>query len=117
LERLLEKIADKLLNLDEASLTCLWNKYFTMVQKFEPTKRWEKAVIILSLIQAVRWKNQLFNIKWLELTKVEKRFNRKFPMQVNSISAPAVPSENKEKKKKEKGKIIFFNPKKNHKKN
>lgn len=115
MEKFLEKIADKLLELDEASLTYLWNKYFSMVQRFEPTKRWERAVIILSLIQAVRWKNQLFNIKWLHLTKLEKRFNRKFPMEVKQKSAPPVPSGDKDRKKKDRGKLIVFKPKENNK--
>lgn len=113
MEKLLEKLADKLLELDEASLTYLWNKYYAMVQRFEPTKRWERAVIILSLIQAVRWKNQLFNIKWLHLTKLEKRFNRKFPMAVTKGATQPVPKETTKTQKKVKGKVIFINPKDN----
>ncbi len=39
----------------------LWQEYAMRVNEFEPTKRWEEAALALCLIQAVRWKNQLFN--------------------------------------------------------
>ena len=42
----------------------LWSKYATLTSRFEPTKRWEEAALIFSLIQAKRWKNQLFNYYW-----------------------------------------------------
>lgn len=61
MERMLQKMASQLNAYDEASLLALWDKYATIVERFEPTKRWEEAAIIFSLIQAVRLKNQLFN--------------------------------------------------------
>ena len=61
MERMLQKMASQLNAYDEASLLSLWDKYATLVERFEPTKRWEEAAIIFSLIQAVRLKNQLFN--------------------------------------------------------
>lgn len=61
MQRVLEKMAKQLNAYDEASLMQLWHQYALRVNDFEPTKRWEEAVIALSLIQAVRWKNQLFN--------------------------------------------------------
>lgn len=61
MERMLQKMASQLNAYDEASLIALWDKYATIVERFEPTKRWEEAAIIFSLIQAVRLKNQLFN--------------------------------------------------------
>lgn len=61
MERMLQKMAGQLNAYDEASLIALWDKYATIVERFEPTKRWEEAAIIFSLIQAVRLKNQLFN--------------------------------------------------------
>lgn len=64
MEHLLLKLARQLDALDEASLMSLWNKYATAVSRFEPTKRWEEATLIFSLIQAKRWKNQLFNYNW-----------------------------------------------------
>jgi hypothetical protein len=42
----------------------LWSKYATLVGRFEPTRRWEEAALIFSMIQAKRWKNQLFNYHW-----------------------------------------------------
>ncbi|MCC8193263.1 MAG: hypothetical protein LIP28_01270 [Deltaproteobacteria bacterium] len=61
MERMLQKMARQLNAYDEASLIALWDKYATIVERFEPTKRWEEAAIVFSLIQAVRLKNQLFN--------------------------------------------------------
>ena len=61
MERMLLKMARQLNEYDEASLTALWEKYATIVERFEPSKRWEEAAIVFSLIQAVRLKNQLFN--------------------------------------------------------
>ena len=42
----------------------LWGKYATLTSRFEPSRRWEEAALIFSLIQAKRWKNQLFNYNW-----------------------------------------------------
>lgn len=115
MERILEKLADKLLSLDEASLVGLWDKYYQQVQRFEPSKKWEQSVIILSMIQAVRWKNQLFNVRWLHLTRLEKRFNRKFPMEVKEKKELAGPVSKGEKQQKQKGKVIFLKTKKDDK--
>ncbi len=61
MQRVLEKMAKQLNAYDEASLMQLWHQYALRVNDFEPTKRWEEAAVALCLIQAVRWKNQLFN--------------------------------------------------------
>lgn len=61
MERMLQKMARQLNAYDEASLIALWDKYAAIVERFEPTRRWEEAAVIFSLIQAVRLKNQLFN--------------------------------------------------------
>ena len=61
MRRVLEKMAKQLNDYDEASLMQLWQHYAHRVHDFEPTKRWEEAAIALCLIQAVHWKNQLFN--------------------------------------------------------
>lgn len=61
MQRVLEKIAKQLNAYDEASLMQLWHQYALRVNDFEPTKRWEEAAVALCLIQAIRWKNQLFN--------------------------------------------------------
>lgn len=64
MEKLLARLAQQLDAIDEASLMSLWSKYATTASRFEPTKRWEEATLIFSLIQAKRWKNQLFNYYW-----------------------------------------------------
>lgn len=61
LENALVKLARQLVAFDEASLMDLWEKYAEEVRLFEPTRRWEEAVLIFGLIQSVRMKNQLFN--------------------------------------------------------
>ena len=57
----LNNIADKILALDEASLTSLWEKYKARMERFDPSKEWEKALIIFFIINAVRVKNKVFN--------------------------------------------------------
>lgn len=64
MEQLLLKLARQLDALDEASLMALWNQYAARVSQFEPTKRWEESTLVFSLLQAKRWKNQLFNYNW-----------------------------------------------------
>lgn len=61
MEKVLKKLADELNSLDEASLISLWDKYYERVQNFTPSREWEEDILILSMIQSVRWKNQLFN--------------------------------------------------------
>lgn len=61
LESALNRLADSILSLDEASLTSLWGKYKNRMEHFEPSKEWEKAVIIFFIINAVRAKNHIFN--------------------------------------------------------
>ena len=61
LESALDKMAESILSLDEASLTSLWEKYKTKMEHFETTKEWEKSVIIFFIINAVRAKNHIFN--------------------------------------------------------
>lgn len=66
MERMLLKMAHQLNAYDEASLMSLWDKYAEIVDGFEPSKRWEEAALVFSLVQAVRWKNQLFNLRLAE---------------------------------------------------
>ncbi|OPY19063.1 hypothetical protein [Syntrophus aciditrophicus] len=61
LESSLDKISETILNLDEASLSGLWEKYKNKMEHFETSRNWEKSVIIFFLINAVRVKNQIFN--------------------------------------------------------
>ena len=64
MEKLLLKTARQLNGLDEASLLSLWDKYMERVNNFDGSRDWEEAAIVLSLIQAVRGKNRLFNARW-----------------------------------------------------
>lgn len=69
MEKLLVRLAQQLDAIDEASLMSLWSKYATTASRFEPTQRWEEATLIFSLIQAKRWKNQLFNYYWSQQSR------------------------------------------------
>lgn len=71
MEKVLIKLADQLAAFDEASLTALWDKYETIVREFQPTRQWEQAVVVLGMIQALRWKNHLFNHHWAAQQKPE----------------------------------------------
>ena len=66
LEKALLKLARQINAYDEASLMSLWEKYAEKVRNFEPTKRWEEAVLVFNLIQSTRFKNQLFNYNWAQ---------------------------------------------------
>jgi hypothetical protein len=61
MEKTLEQIAERILSLDEASLTRILPEYKKKMEAFEPTPEWEKSIIIFFLINAVRVKNSLFN--------------------------------------------------------
>lgn len=61
LEKALDKIAEQIIALDEASLSNVRKKYLDKLFQFEPTKEWEKAVIIYFIINGVIAKNNLFN--------------------------------------------------------
>jgi hypothetical protein len=73
IENSLEKIAETILALDEASLSGLWEKYKRKMEHFESTKEWEKSVIIFFIINAVRVKNKLFNEQIIEAQKRPKQ--------------------------------------------
>lgn len=69
MEKILQKLAQQLNSLDESSLTSLWETLAAKVEHFEPSKAWEEAVLALSMVQAMRWKNQLFNYYWSQSVK------------------------------------------------
>lgn len=66
LEDSLNKIAENILYLDEASLTSLWEKYKTKMENFSFSPEWEKSVIIFSIINSIRVKNAIFNKQLLQ---------------------------------------------------
>jgi len=61
LDNSLNKIAENILHMDEASLVSLWDKYKNKVENFSRTAEWERAAIIFYIINAVRTKNAIFN--------------------------------------------------------
>lgn len=127
MEKALVKLARQINAFDEASLMSLWEKYAEKVSHFEPTKRWEEAVLIFNLIQSTRMKNQLFNYNW-----AQSRMPDDNPPELDlaaltapqptmrSVSAPAqdqaAEAEEKarleEKKRDRKGKLLTLTPKK-----
>ena len=72
LEDSLNKIAENILYLDEASLTSLWDKYKFKMENFSASKEWEKAVVIFSIINSIRVKNAIFNEQLLNKKTAEK---------------------------------------------
>jgi hypothetical protein len=71
LESALDRLAERILSLDEASLSSLLGKYKARMEHFEPTKEWERAVIIFFIINAVRAKNHIFNEQLLRQREIE----------------------------------------------
>ena len=81
MEKLLDQIAAKILALDESSLTSLLSKYKEIMDTFEPTPRWEKAVLIYFIINSVRVKNALFNENILKTeSDISTKKNKKDPI-------------------------------------
>jgi hypothetical protein len=72
LEDSLNKIAENILYLDEASLTSLWEKYKAKMEIFSFSPEWEKAVVIFSIINAIRVKNAIFNEQMLNQKTVDE---------------------------------------------
>jgi hypothetical protein len=67
----------------------LWDKYFERVSRFEPSRRWEESVLVLSLIQAKRMKNQLFNCEWAARSRPGDPGPRVFLNLEKSADSPA----------------------------
>ncbi|KUJ96458.1 MAG: hypothetical protein PWR24_550 [Desulfonauticus sp.] len=94
MEKLLQNLAEKLLEIDEASLTSLWEKYFNLVQNFQPTNQWERDFLVFSFIQSLKWKNQFFNLQLKkgnskeELSRPNKRTQGNKASKVIAFPAP-----------------------------
>jgi len=73
LESALDKMAETILNLDEASLTGLWDKYKKKMEHFDTSREWEKAVIIFFIINSMRVKNHIFNENILKLQEKKNK--------------------------------------------
>lgn len=88
MEQVLIKLARQLDSLDEASLLMLWEQYAQRVAKFEPSRRWEEAVLVFCLIQAKHWKNQLFNHQLSAHVRPENRPTAERPFVPFSLERP-----------------------------
>jgi len=82
LESTLDRLAEKILSIDEASLTTLWEKYKARMELFDTSREWEKAVIIFFIINSVRAKNHIFNEKILKLQKRQEKPPAKPPKNI-----------------------------------
>lgn len=126
MEKVLRKLAQQLNIYDEASLMALWDSLSEQVASFEPTKEWEEAVLMLSMVQAVRWKNQLFNLNWSESLRAGSRELKKkgqeenlwpgFTLEKGEDSAPsASPTGSAAAASQKRGKVLSFRPVKDDK--
>jgi len=61
IEKALQNIAERILALDEASLSGLWEKYKARLEDFDTTEEWERSAIIFFIINSVKVKNNIFN--------------------------------------------------------
>ncbi len=110
MEQMLLKMAHQLDQMDQASLESLWEKYAQIVNAFEPTSRWEEAVLVLSFIQAKNWKNQLFNTQWAMRSKSSAHVDLDLAGTSQEFSGMMEEFSKKEKKK-EKATVLQFDPK------
>lgn len=106
MEQMLLKLARQLDTLDEASLMSLWDKYATLVSRFEPTRRWEESALVFSLIQSKRWKNQLFNQQWASVARPDKAGAP--PQSAFTLEAAKGEADKASPKR---GKVLSFRPK------
>ena len=108
MEKMLQRIASQLAEYDEASLLSLWDKYHREVQTFQPTRQWEESVLILCLLQAVRWKNQLFNSKWMEQRNADSEPGDESGLEQEEASGESDADSRSEEGDSPKGRVISF---------
>lgn len=107
-EQVLLKLARQLRAFDEASLMALWDKYAEAVARFEPSQRWEEAVLVLAMIQGMRFKNQLFNHHWAEGSLPGEDVAPLPDMAPATTPTPTGPTASKPPRR---GKVLPFHPK------
>ena len=117
MEQVLLKLARQLRAFDEASLMALWDKYAEAVSHFEPSQRWEESVLVLSMIQGMRFKNQLFNHHWAEGRQPGHQpapattEAATSPAAMSGASTAAQPTDTPPAAKPRRGKVLEFRPK------
>jgi hypothetical protein len=107
-EQVLLKLARQLRAFDEASLMALWDKYAEAVNRFEPSQRWEEAVLVLAMIQGMRFKNQLFNYHWAEGRQPGPA---DVPLPAMAPAVSPAPTEQHVTERAPRGKVLAFRPK------
>lgn len=125
MERALLKLAQQLNQYDENSLMEFWNDYAAKVANFEPSARWEESALVFCMIQAMHWKNQLFNAELAASAKrgkspVSKSQDKSLKAELASVSdgrlekkAPKVadaPAEAASAGGKKRRKVLMFRP-------
>lgn len=111
MEQVLLKMARQLRAFDEASLMALWDKYSETVARFEPSQRWEEAVLVLAMIQGMRFKNQLFNHHWAEGRQPGKPAEPAPTLATPLVEAAQPAIKKAGPKRRNKGKVLAFRPK------
>ena len=111
MEQVLLKMARQLRAFDEASLMALWDKYADTVGRFEPSQRWEEAVLVLGMIQSMRFKNQLFNHHWAEGRQPGHPAGPAPAAAAPDASPAATPGAQIAPKPSPRGKVLAFRPK------
>ena len=61
IEEVLMGLADRILDIDEASMASLQERYLKKVADFSASRDWERAIIVYFMISSVRVKNKIFN--------------------------------------------------------
>ena len=82
--------------------------YAEAVARFEPSKRWEEAVLVLAMIQGMRFKNQLFNHHWAEGSLPGED---QAPLPDMAPATPPAPVGPTASKRPHRGKVLPFRPK------
>lgn len=111
MEQVLLKMARQLRAFDEASLMALWDKYSETVEHFEPSQRWEEAVLVLAMIQGMRFKNQLFNHHWAQGRQPGDTTAPAPTAAAPDISAVPTAGKKAGAKRQHQGKVLAFRPK------
>ncbi|MFU2210390.1 hypothetical protein K9F62_04255 [Desulfovibrio sp. JY] len=116
MEQVLLKLARQLRAFDEASLMALWDKYAEAVSHFEPSQRWEESVLVLAMIQGMRFKNQLFNHHWAEGRQPGHQPEPATAEAVPTVATPGAPAATPQTDttpaaKPRRGKVLEFRPK------
>lgn len=111
IEGVVMKLARQINAYDEASLMSLWERLAERVRHFEPTRAWEEAAIALSIVQAMHFKNQLFNYHWAQSRKAGQP-RPDFDRGSLQVSRPLTAGPKPAAARPQRGKLLPFGPRK-----